>query len=64
MTNRPTEHTERECSADRILGNQSIMQLLFLKHETEGESATICFLESLGCSDVGKVMKAIRLPLI
>ena len=45
------------CPADRILGNQSIMQLLSLKLETEGEEATVTFLESLGCSDVDKVMQ-------
>jgi hypothetical protein len=27
--------------------------------ETKGEEATVSFLESVGCSDVGKVMKAI-----
>ena len=47
---------DRECSADRILGNSAIMQLLSVKLETEGEAATVTFLESLGCSDVGKVM--------
>jgi len=29
------------------------------KLETEGEAATADFLESLGCSDVGKVMRTI-----
>jgi hypothetical protein len=33
-----------------------MVQLLSVKLETEGEAATIGFLESLGCSDVGKVM--------
>jgi hypothetical protein len=28
-----------------------------LKLETEGEEATVAFLESLGCSDDGKVME-------
>jgi hypothetical protein len=53
------EPAERECSAERLLGNQAMVQLLSVKLETEGESATADFLESLGCSDVGKVMKAI-----
>jgi hypothetical protein len=36
-----------------------MMQLLYVKLQTEGEAATIDFLETLGCSDAGKVMKAI-----
>jgi hypothetical protein len=57
---RPTrEQTDRVVSADRILGNQAIVQLLSLKLQTEGEEATINFLESLGCSDIGKVMKMV-----
>jgi hypothetical protein len=36
-----------------------MVQLLSLKLETEGEAATADFLETLGCSDVGKVMKTI-----
>ena len=55
----PTFESDRECPADRILGSQAMMQLLRLKLQTEGEAATITFLESLGCSDVGKVMKAV-----
>ena len=53
------EVSDRECSVERILGNNAIMQLLQIKWQTEGKEATIDFLESLGCSDVGKVMKAI-----
>jgi hypothetical protein len=33
-----------------------MVQLLSLKLETEGEAATIEFLEILGCSDVEKVL--------
>ena len=39
-----------------ILYAQAMVQLLTLKLETEGEEATVAFLETLGCSDVGKVM--------
>jgi hypothetical protein len=53
------EPSDRECPAERILGNQAMMQLLSVKLETEGEEATADFLETLGCSDVGKVMKTI-----
>jgi hypothetical protein len=53
------EPLDRECPADRILGNHAMVQLLSVKLETEGEEATAEFLETLGCSDVGKVMKAI-----
>ena len=52
----PSFESDRECPADRILGSQAMMQLLRLKLQTEGEAATITFLESLGCSDVGKVL--------
>jgi hypothetical protein len=51
--------SDRECPADRILANQAMVQLLSLKLETEVEEATALFLQTLGCSDVGKVMKAI-----
>ena len=36
----PSFDSERECPADRILGNQAMMQHLSLKVETEGEKAT------------------------
>jgi hypothetical protein len=55
----PEFESDRECPADRILGNQAMMQLLSVKLETEGEEATNSFIESVGCSDVGKVMKTI-----
>ena len=48
----PTFESDRECPADRILGNTAMVQLLALKLETEGEEATADFLETLGCSDV------------
>jgi hypothetical protein len=51
--------SDRECPADRILGNQAMVQLLSLKLETEGEEATVSFLESLGCSDLEKVLQQI-----
>ena len=50
------EPVERECPAERILSNQVMVQLLSVKLETEGEAATIDFLESLGCSDVERVL--------
>ena len=53
------ETVDRECPVDRILGNQAMRQLLTVKLETEGEQAVADFLESLGCSDVMKVMKTI-----
>jgi hypothetical protein len=37
-----------------------MVQLVSLKLKTEGEKATVTFLESLGCSDVGKAMRTIR----
>jgi hypothetical protein len=52
-------HPDRECPAERILGNQAMVQLLSLKLETEGEEAAVAFLESLGCSDIEKVLQAI-----
>ena len=52
----PSFEADRCVPADRIVGNQAIVQLLMLKLETEGEAATVDFLETLGCSDVGKVM--------
>ena len=51
--------SERECPADRILGNQAIVQLISLKLRTEGEEAAILFLETLRCSDIQKVLRAI-----
>ena len=65
---REQQYTERfvenlpdglQCPVDRILGNQAMVQLLSLKLESEGEEATVTFLESLGCSDVRKVMRTI-----
>jgi len=52
----PYFEPDRECPADRILGNQAMVQLLSIKLQTEGESATADFLESLGCSDVERVL--------
>jgi hypothetical protein len=54
------ELEERRVPAERLLENQAIVELLSLKLEGEGEAATIEFLESLGCSDVGKVMRTIE----
>jgi hypothetical protein len=51
--------SDRECPANRILGNQAMVELLSLKLETEGEGGTIDFLETLGCSDVERVMRTI-----
>jgi hypothetical protein len=65
ITNRqrqPSFDSDRECPADRILGNQAMMQQLSLKVETEGEKATATFLESLGCSDVEGVLRQIENP--
>jgi hypothetical protein len=58
----PTFESDRECPADRILGNQAMMQLLSLKLETEGEEASADFLETLGCSDVERVLQQMRNP--
>jgi hypothetical protein len=58
----PTFESDRECPADRILGNQAMVQLLSLKLETEGEEATAEFLETLGCSDVERVLQQMRNP--
>jgi hypothetical protein len=55
----PTFEEDRYVPADRLLGNQAMVQLLSVKLETEGEGATTDFLESLGCPDVGTVLKAI-----
>jgi len=54
--------SDRECPADRILGNQAMMQLLSVKLETEGEQATAAFLETLGCPDVERVLQQMRNP--
>src|SRR5262245_942928 len=62
IENRPSFDSDRECPADRILGNQAMMQRLSLKFETEGEEATTAFLESLGCSDVEGVLRQIKNP--
>ena len=58
----PSFESDRECPADRILGNQAMVQLLSVKLETEGEEATVSFLESLGCSDVERVLQQMRNP--
>jgi hypothetical protein len=57
-TKKSAAPTPRE---DRIPPNQKILcpnlvQVLSVKLETEGEEATSDFLETLGCSDVAKVM--------
>jgi hypothetical protein len=39
-----------------------MVQLLSVKLETEGEEATVMFLESLGCSDVERVLQQMRNP--
>jgi hypothetical protein len=55
----PSFPDDRECPAERILSNQAMVQLLSSKLETQGEAATIDFLEALGCSDVGKVLRTL-----
>jgi hypothetical protein len=57
---RQREESDRECPAERILGNPAMVQLLSLKLETEGEAATAEFLETLGCSDVEKVLLLLK----
>ena len=54
---RQREESDRECPAERILGNQAMGHLLSVKLETEGEEATIDFLESLGCDDIDIAFK-------
>jgi hypothetical protein len=39
-----------------------MVQLLSLKLETEGEEATVTFLESLGCSDIERVLLQVKTP--
>jgi hypothetical protein len=39
-----------------------MVQLLSLKLETEGEQATADFLETLGCSDVERVLQQMKNP--
>jgi hypothetical protein len=50
----PAFESDRYVSADRLLGNPALVQLLSLKLQTEGEQATVDFLKTLGCFDVDK----------
>ena len=50
------------CQSFQKILSPNLLQFLSVKLETEGEEATISFLESLGCSDIERVLLQVKTP--